>query len=160
MPAIGSERLSLARTGLIPKYSATSPASANTATGTQFDQGAGNGGVQPPRKSSVATQVTVIMLQYSAMKNDANFMLLYSVWKPATNSFSASGRSNGTRLVSANAAHMKTRNPKICGAGPWKMVHCGSHPQVKPDCRTTISRKLSVLTSRSGATTASARGSS
>jgi hypothetical protein len=46
--------------------------------------------------------VTVTMLAYSAMKNAAKFMLLYSVWKPATSSFSASGRSNGTRLVSAN----------------------------------------------------------
>ena len=36
--------------------------------------------------------VTVTMLAYSAMKNEANFMLLYSVWKPATNSFSASGK--------------------------------------------------------------------
>ncbi len=35
--------------------------------------------VQPPRKSSVATQPTVIMLPYSAMKNMANFMELYSV---------------------------------------------------------------------------------
>src|SRR6266567_1398921 len=111
-PASGSERLSFGRTGLIPKYSATSPASANTTTGTQFDQGAGNRGVQPPRNSSVATHVTVIMLQYSAMKNDANFMLLYSVWNPATSSFSASGRSNGTRLVSANPAHRNTRNPR------------------------------------------------
>ena len=62
---------------------------------------------QPPRNSSVAIALTVIMLAYSAMKNAANFMLLYSVWKPATSSFSASGRSNGTRLVSANAAIRK-----------------------------------------------------
>jgi hypothetical protein len=34
----------------------------------------------PPKKSSVATQLTVIMLAYSAMKNMANFMELYSVW--------------------------------------------------------------------------------
>ena len=37
---------------------------------------------QPPRNSSVAIEQTVIMLAYSAMKNAANFMLLYSVWKP------------------------------------------------------------------------------
>ena len=60
--------------------------------------------VAPPRKSSVATQLTVIMLAYSAMKNMANFMELYSVWYPATSSFSASGRSKGARLVSAYAA--------------------------------------------------------
>ena len=63
-------------------------------------------------------QLTVIMLAYSAMKNEANFMLLYSVWKPATSSFSASGRSNGTRLVSAKAAIRKMTNAKICGNGP------------------------------------------
>ena len=34
----------------------------------------------PPKKSSVATQATVIMLAYSAMKNMANFMEEYSVW--------------------------------------------------------------------------------
>ena len=39
-----------------------------------------NGLVHPPRNSSVATQPTVIMLAYSAMKNMANFMELYSVW--------------------------------------------------------------------------------
>ena len=56
-----------------------------------------------PETAASPSQLTVIMLAYSAMKNAANFMLLYSVWKPATSSFSASGRSNGTRLVSANA---------------------------------------------------------
>ena len=55
----------------------------------------------PPKKSRVATQATVIMFAYSAMKNMANFMEEYSVWYPATSSDSASGRSNGLRLVSA-----------------------------------------------------------
>ena len=36
--------------------------------------------VHPPKNSSVATQPTVIMLPYSAIKNIANFMELYSVW--------------------------------------------------------------------------------
>ena len=35
----------------------------------------GQSGCQPPRNSSVATQQTVIMLAYSAMKKAANFML-------------------------------------------------------------------------------------
>src|SRR6476660_7846724 len=88
--------------------------------GMNFDPySAGNGGCQPPRNSSVATQETVIMLAYSAMKNEANFMLEYSVWKPATSSFSASGRSKGTRFVSAKAATRKSRKLKICGQGPW-----------------------------------------
>jgi hypothetical protein len=40
------------------------------------------------------------MLTYSARKNIANFIELYSVWKPPTSSDSASGRSKGARLVS------------------------------------------------------------
>src|SRR5437868_6460371 len=35
-------------------------------------------GCQPPRNRRVATQETVTMLAYSAMKKDANFMLEYS----------------------------------------------------------------------------------
>ena len=46
---------------------------------TQFEYGAGNNGCQPPRNSSVATQVMVIMFAYSDMKKEANFMLEYSV---------------------------------------------------------------------------------
>ena len=69
------------------------------------------------------------MLAYSAMKKAANFMLLYSTWKPATSSFSASGRSNGMRLVSANAAIMKMMKLKICGNGPWKIAQCGMKPK-------------------------------
>src|SRR5580698_10287565 len=75
----------------------------------------GHKGCQPPRNSSVAMQQTVTMLAYSAMKNDAKVMLLYSTWKPATSSFSASGRSNGTRLVSANEAIMKMMKLMISG---------------------------------------------
>src|SRR5580658_4749224 len=86
---------------------------------------AGNSGCHPPRNSSVATQETVTMLAYSAMKNAANFMLEYSVWNPATSSFSASGKSNGTRLVSANAAMTNKMKLTICGNGPWKMLHRG-----------------------------------
>ena len=41
------------------------------------------------------------MLAYSARKNSANRMPLYSVWNPPISSCSASGRSNGARLVSA-----------------------------------------------------------
>ena len=41
--------------------------------------------------------------------NAENFIALYSVWYPATSSDSASGMSNGTRLVSAKP---DTRNMK------------------------------------------------
>src|SRR5437899_320850 len=88
---------------------------ANQKTGTKAATSGGNGilGIQempskglchPPKKSSVAMHAAVNMLAYSAMKNMANFMALYSVWYPATNSVSASGKSKGMRLVSANAA--------------------------------------------------------
>src|SRR6266404_3839700 len=101
------------------------PRAAKTITGTKFEYGAGNAGVHPPRNNSVATHVTVSMLAYSAMKKAANVMLLYSTWKPATNSFSASGKSNGTRFVSANPAIKKIRNPTICG----HTFQCGMKPQ-------------------------------
>src|SRR3954468_17564583 len=60
----------------------------------------GQGARHPPRKSVVASALTVVMLTYSARKNMANLIEEYSVWKPATSSLSASGRSNGARLVS------------------------------------------------------------
>src|SRR5438874_6167814 len=100
-----------------------------TAVATQLEYGAGNSGCQPPRNSNVATHVMVTMLAYSDMKKQANFMLLYSVWNPATSSFSASGRSNGTRLVSANPAIRKMTKPTICGIGSWNTFHLGRKPR-------------------------------
>ncbi len=89
---------------------------------------AGHSGSHPPRNSVVAIDVTVIMFAYSAMKNPANFIELYSVWKPATSSLSASGKSNGTRFVSAKTATRKMRNEKTCGKGPRKTFHAGKKP--------------------------------
>jgi hypothetical protein len=51
-----------------------------------------------------APPITTTMLPYSARKYSAQRKPLYSVMKPATSSDSASGRSNGRRLVSAIAA--------------------------------------------------------
>ena len=56
----------------------------------------------------VAIAETVTMLTYSARKNSANFNDEYSVWNPPTNSDSASGRSNGARLVSPTIAITNT----------------------------------------------------
>src|SRR5262249_17529015 len=50
------------------------------------------------RNSSVAMPLTANMLAYSAMKKNDQRRPLYSVWKPATSSLSASARSNGARL--------------------------------------------------------------
>ena len=41
--------------------------------------GPNTGPSQPPKNISVARQATVTMFAYSAMKNIANFMALYSV---------------------------------------------------------------------------------
>ena len=59
--------------------------------------------VHPPRNIVVATADTVTIFVYSARKNKANFIPLYSVKYPATSSDSASGKSKGARLVSATA---------------------------------------------------------
>src|ERR1700676_3628482 len=97
---------------------------------------------------------TVIMLVYSAMKNIANLKLEYSVWKPATSSDSASGRSNGTRFVSAIAATKKQKNPKICGNGPEKIFHPRKPtPQSGCDCALMISVRLKLLAMSSTPTT-------
>ena len=76
--------------------------------------GGKNGPLQPPKKKVTATADTVIILAYSAIKNNANFILLYSVWKPATNSVSASGKSNGHLFVSAIALIAYIKKPRGC----------------------------------------------
>src|SRR5262245_613582 len=73
-----------------------------------------NGPYHPPRYRFVATAETVTMFTYSARKNSAKLMLEYSVWYPATSSCSASGKSNGARLVSAMPAVMKMKKPIGC----------------------------------------------
>src|SRR5450755_3740837 len=69
-----------------------------------------NGMSQPPKNSEVINALAVTMFAYSAMKNSENFIAEYSVWYPAISSDSASGRSNGKRFVSANAAIRKMKN--------------------------------------------------
>src|SRR5215212_4442912 len=71
----------------------------------------GIGPAQPPRNSVAPIAETKNTLAYSARKKRANRMPLYSVWKPAANSDSASIRSNGVRLVSARPEMMKTMKP-------------------------------------------------
>src|SRR5215468_4845513 len=108
----------------------------------------GKGEFQPPKNKIVHNADTVIMLVYSAMKNIANLKLEYSVWKPATSSDSASGKSKGTRLVSAIAAIKKQRKPTICGTPPWKLImfHAGRMPQtVRPLCASMICVRLKVF---------------
>ena len=73
-----------------------------------FRNDSGHGQLPPPRNSVVAMAETVTMLTYSARKNSANFSEVYSVWNPPTSSDSASGRSNGARLVSPTIAITNT----------------------------------------------------
>ena len=70
---------------------------------------AGSGAHQPPRNSTEAITDTTNISVYSARKNIAKKKPLYSVWKPATSSLSASGMSNGARLHSARPAVKKMR---------------------------------------------------
>src|SRR5271165_6929497 len=72
----------------------------------------GNGRIQPPSQSVTAMDETASIAAYSARKNSDQRNPLYSVWKPATSSDSASGRSNGARLVSATIAMAKIANAR------------------------------------------------
>src|SRR5262249_36865629 len=65
---------------------------------------------QPPRNRIEAAPLTANMLAYSAMKKYDQRSPLYSVWNPATNSLSASARSNGARLQLAVATMKKMKN--------------------------------------------------
>src|SRR5437016_5861454 len=70
----------------------------------------GNGRSHPPSHKVTEIDDTAIIAEYSAKKNSDQRKPLYSVWKPAVNSDSASGRSNGARLVSATIATAKIKN--------------------------------------------------
>src|SRR5262244_3595989 len=74
----------------------------------------GNGASHPPRNNVVATDETTIMLAYSARKNSANRIPLYSVWNPPVSSCSASGKSNGARFVSARPPMKKITKASGC----------------------------------------------
>src|SRR5215472_779747 len=68
----------------------------------------GNGRIHPPSQRVTAIDETAIIAAYSASINNDQRRPLYSVWKPAVNSDSASGRSKGARFVSATMAMAKT----------------------------------------------------
>src|SRR5690606_5143317 len=51
---------------------------------------------------------------YSPRKNRANFIELYSVWKPPTSSCSHSDRSKGKRFASARALVKKIKQASGC----------------------------------------------
>ena len=66
-----------------------------------------NNGNQPPQNKILITVLITIILPYSPIKNKAKPIAEYSVLKPETNSPSASGKSKGCLLHSANNAIKK-----------------------------------------------------
>src|SRR5580765_3487868 len=103
-----------------------------------FSGSGSHGPFQPPRKSVTAIELIVITFANSPRKKSPNFMLEYSVWKPATSSASASGRSKGARLVSANAVIMKVMNATGCANTNQRGIGSGPRCQ-KPCCAATMS---------------------
>src|SRR6476661_9557572 len=88
-----------------------------------------NGMSQPPKNNVAMSALDVAILAYSEIGNMENFIALYSVWYPAMSSDSASGRSNGNRFVSANAATMKMKNEivsvstfQMCMLACWSTI--------------------------------------
>jgi hypothetical protein len=61
-------------------------------------------GNQPPQKNKLKSELIKRIFAYSPKKNKAKAIEEYSTLYPATNSASASGKSNGALFVSANAA--------------------------------------------------------
>src|SRR6266487_2417354 len=78
--------------------------------GIQLNGGRSTGGNQPPRNRIVAIAHIVVIATYSPSMNSRYGVEPYSTMKPATNSDSASTRSNGGRLVSASAETKNTMN--------------------------------------------------
>ena len=83
-----------------------------------------HGPCQPEKKSVTIRAESVIRLMYSAVWKRPQRMPEYSVWYPATSSCSASGRSNGARLVSAMPARKKITRPTNCGAAKGRNSPC------------------------------------
>ena len=72
-----------------------------------------NGSYQAPRNRSTAIAPAMNITVYSAKKNIAHLMPLYSVRKPATSSDSLSGRSKGARLQLASVEMKKRTKGKM-----------------------------------------------
>lgn len=90
------------------------------------------GANQPPKKQIAIITDNHNMLLYSARKNSANVIAEYSTLKPATNSASASGKSNGALFVSARSEIKNTTH----------VGNKGRQNQVPILCWFTISIKL------------------
>src|SRR6202521_6423627 len=115
--------------------------------GTQVKGGKGSGGSQPPMNRIVHIAHMVAMATYSPSMNIMYGLEPYSTMNPATSSDSASTRSNGGRLVSANAEMKKTTNIGNSGSQyQFNMVNHGmprrlARPRAR--CASTMSLRLS-----------------
>lgn len=69
-----------------------------------------NGACHPPKNKITVNEHIKIILLYSAKKNNAKLIAEYSTLYPETNSASASGKSKGCLLVSANVQIKNTKN--------------------------------------------------
>src|SRR5882757_3630114 len=78
--------------------------------GIQVNGAIGNSGSQPPMNRIAVIAHIVAIATYSPSMNIMYGVEPYSTMKPATNSDSASTRSNGGRLVSASAEMKNTTN--------------------------------------------------
>src|SRR5262249_5013214 len=115
------------------------------------------------RKRRMATPLTANMLPYSAMKKISQRKPLYSVWKPATSSLSASARSKGARLQLAVPQVKNVQNAQNVN-GSWKTYQFQNSPRDSyhgADGSTRAnSVRFMVPATMTGTTTLRARGTS
>src|SRR5262245_20631474 len=111
--------------------------------GIQVNGTTGNGGSQPPRNRMVAIAHMVAMAMYSPRKKSRKGVEEYSTAYPATNSDSASTRSNGGRLVSASADTKNTTN--IGSSGSQNQLNMPPDGQLNSpfSCASMIADRLS-----------------
>src|SRR5437660_12805869 len=95
------------------------------------------------------------MLPYSAMKKISQRKPLYSVWKPATNSLSASAKSNGARLQLA-VPQVKNVQKAQNVNGSWKRYQF----QNGPACCSQMVERFMVPATMRGTRMLRARGTS
>src|SRR5579871_4309465 len=99
--------------------------------------------------------LTANMLAYSAMKKNDQRNPLYSVWKPATSSLSASARSKGARLQLA-VAQVKYVQKAQKVNGSWKTYQF----QKAPVCCMAMVLRFMVPATMTGTMTQIAIGTS
>src|ERR1700761_2462840 len=119
-------------------------------SGAQFSGNTSIGEVQPPRNRMVASAHIVVIATYSPSMNSRYGVEPYSTMKPATSSDSASTRSNGGRLVSANAETKKITSMGNSGSQyQLRIVSHGSPiSEARPwlRCASTMAERLSEPT--------------